>query len=177
MSYDILFVRPSGGADVLAEVRTLADSEFDEETESEPSEDADRRRKTLVNELLALHPSLTMESDDFSTGCWVGSDADECPLPSIEVGVDSGMVSLPYSTNTEEGFSAIEPIVTVFARHGYAAYDPQTDSLIDLRYMEAAKTQHAETAEAVVSQLQSHGESVISPRPLGKPWWAFWRRS
>jgi hypothetical protein len=174
MSYDILFVRAGDVPDKLSAARYLADTEFDEETESVPSREADDRRRRLAADLVKLHPSMKYETtdDDESLGGWVSADDDTCPFPMVELGVDSGTVSISYSADAQ-ALQALAPVIDVFAEHGYVAYDPQTDSILDSTGIPSAQARFVGTQSAVVTQLEARGEAIIPAAP-SRPWWKFW---
>ena len=176
MSYDIIFVRVGSAPDRLARARELAESEFDEETESPPSTEATARRRALIDDLLKLHPSLRYFPDhDEAHGGYVDVDEVEGPIPPIHLGIDSGMVAVP----NEAGATALQsilPVIDVFARHGYVAYDEQTDSLIDhAEDLTSALARFTGASVGVVNELRPRGETAIEPtRPQRRPWWRFW---
>ena len=111
--------------------------------------------------------------DGFSSGCWIGSENDDCPIPNIELGVASGMVAISYSSSSDT-LRQLDPVLRVFRRHGYVAYDPQADALVqDADDLSQADARFASTKSDVVSRLQSDGETVVG-QPTKKPWWRFW---
>lgn len=174
MSYDITFVYAAPGTDALAEVRRRSQLEDPESDEPAPSEADHVRRRALVADLLALHPTLRMVPNPklgFERGCSIGGD-DGCPFPDIHLGVWEADVCVPYS-NHPSVLHSLDALCAVFARHGYIAYDPQTD---DLFSVEEAIRQFGGTQAAVREALTARGEKIIYPASEApkRPWWRFW---
>jgi hypothetical protein len=171
VSYDIQFVYVINGSDPLAEARRVRASD-----DAPPTDVDDEKRKALVADLLLLHPSLRMEPHyrhGFSYGCWVGSREGDCPYPDIEIGVRQAFVPVSYA-NDPHLLELVDAICAVFARHGYFAYDPQTDALWS---MPDAMRRFECTRDAVVQKIGDLGETVV-PRAKPEPrrhWWRFWQ--
>ena len=111
-----------------------------------------------------MHPSLRVEPFDagFSHGCSLGTDDRDCPVPYIDVGIGSGMVSFSYSADPKVAFAEALRAIAIFERHGYTAYDPQTDSLISAKAGAAhGQASFVATRDAVVRQMQERGETVL----------------
>ncbi|HEX7708846.1 MAG TPA: hypothetical protein VF701_20470 [Thermoanaerobaculia bacterium] len=69
----------------------------------------------------------------------------------------------------------VMPIVKIFTRHGYVAYDPQTPSLLEYpEDVSQSQAQFTKTHDVVVGELQARNETVVFPARHAKPWWMFW---
>ncbi len=167
MSYDIIFVRVGPASDRLGTARELAESEFNDETATRPSKDADERRRKLVEDLLKLDPALRYFSDDEEGyGGYIDVDDIDGRFPPIHLGVDAGMVAVTSAFGAA-AVQSILPVAKVFARHGYVAYDPQRDSLLDIgEGQPSVQTRFRQGSGAVV--VTDRGD--LKP----KPWWRFW---
>jgi hypothetical protein len=128
MSYDIFFFQPNGPKDLIKQAH--ANLQHDP---AKPSAERDELRRALVDDLLALHGSLRMDSGSqgFSLGCSVASfdiNAD-CDIPDLNIGVSTAQVSISYSADPSMS-DPIERILRIFEDHGYVAYDPQQDTIL-----------------------------------------------
>jgi hypothetical protein len=71
-------------------------------------------------------------------------------------------VSFSYSADPKVAFAEALRAVAIFERHGYTAYDPQTDSLVSAKEGVAlGQASFAATRDAVVRQMQERGETVL----------------
>jgi hypothetical protein len=157
----------AGAGDPVQEARELLAK--DEEERAEPSEEEDRKRSALAADLVALHPSLRVEPSDngFSYGCSFETDDPECPVPYIYVRIGTGSVSFSYSADPKVAFREAFRAIAVFERHGYAAYDPQTESMLSSsQSAEPGESSFRATRDAVVQQMRDRGEIVLGyPAP------------
>lgn len=176
MSYNIDFLRIPGIKDPLEEVEEVLEERGEQEERSEeptPSEAEDQRRQKLVDDLLALSPALRMEPYDggFSYGCVITTDDESCPIPEIYIDIDSAFTSFSYSADFELMFDGIGKLLPVFYRHGYVAYDPQSETILEPDDDLTASTNTATaTREAVADMLEQRGEIVLGlDRPRKKP--------
>lgn len=168
MSYEITFVRVGSASDPLATARVLSESEFNDATATKPSKEADERRRRLVEDLLKLDPALRYFPDgEGGTGGYIDVDAVDGPFPPIHLEVDAGMVTVTSSSFRGTAVQSILPIARVFARHGYVAYDPQTDSLLEIPPEESSV--HDRFRKSSAGAVDDKQESMKS-----KPWWRFW---
>jgi hypothetical protein len=165
VSYDIDMLRLSGTGDLLVQARALTEELFLKEERGErptPSAEDDLRRTALAADLVALHPSLRMEPSPqgFSHGCAIDTDDPDCEIPAIEIGIDTALVSFSYSADADRIFAALQPIIAVFARHGYVAYDPQSDSLLPAHATPSAAS-FLRTRSQVFQQLEAQADFLI----------------
>lgn len=170
MSYDIEMLRLPETGDRLAQARAAHKAE-----QIPPSPDEDEKRARLVADLIALEPSLYSAPYDkgASYGCVVTTDDSACHLPYIEIGIGRALVQLSFSADADVAFPELERVIEVFERHGYVAYDPQTDSLlVSSPGFIQSRSSFASTRDGVVAQMQDRGETVVGiPHQRG----AFWK--
>lgn len=165
MSYDIDLLRLSGTGDRLAQARALTKALFDKEERGErpmPSAEEDLRRTALAADLVALHPSLRMEPspNGFSDGCVIDSDDPDCDIPAIEIGIDKALITFSYAADAPRIFAALQPVIAVFERHGYVAYDPQSDSLLSGQVTPSAAS-FLRTKSQIFQQLEAQADFLI----------------
>jgi hypothetical protein len=177
VSYDIEMMRLSQPGDLLAQAHRVRKEEIrrDEEgVDAVPSPEKDESRAKLVADLIALHPSLYSEphQDGPSYGCEILTDDHECCVPYIVIRIDDALVSFSYAADFELVLPELKRVIGVFERHGYTAYDPQTDSIVTSgsTFRENAAS-FAATRDSVVRQLQARGEIVLGyPTPRKRFW-------
>jgi len=170
LSYDINLYRLSGTGDLLAQVheRRLR------QEEPTPSVKKDQDRARVINDLLALHPSLF--SAPFDKGPSFGSVVDtrdpECCVPLIYIDIDDAFVTFPYSADFERILPELKRVIEVFERHGYTAYDRQIDAILtsSSSFLQSGYS-FATTRDEAVQQILSRGETVIGGTGglIGKP--------
>lgn len=178
LSYDIEMLQLSGAGDLLARVHAARNAEIQREEAGEDpvtSAEKNERRAELTADLVALHPSLYSEPFDRgpSYGCFIRTDDPDCCIPDIDVGIDSAIVYFSYSADFERVLPELKRIIGVFERHGYTAYDRQTDNVVtsSSTFGQSASS-FAETRDSVVREMQARGETVIGYPTRRKPFWA-----
>lgn len=173
MSYDIEMLRLSGPGELLTQALEKRSAEILRKDPT-PSAGEDERRAKLAADLIALHPSLYGEPFDKgpSYGCIVDTKDPECCMPCIEIGIDSAIVNFSYSADFKLVLPELRRVIEVFERHGYTAYDRQTDSILSSSSnFHQAATSFAAKAETVVEQMQARGETVIGSPSRRKSFW------
>lgn len=165
MSYDIKLFYLAGDRDPLSQGRDV----WTERKEPAPNPEEEARRRVLVEDLLTLHPTLVMTPDErgFSHGCWVGSDDSECDILTVRLNVDRAYVSFSYFDNPDRTFPSVQKIVRVFERHGWAAYDPQRESLISADDEIGGQVSRfvRGTRDVVVDAIERSGREIVAPDP------------
>jgi len=179
LSYDIDFLRLSGTGDLAEEAKKIreANAMLEENGEGpKPDRGEDERRHALITDLLTLSPSLRMEPYDkgFSYGCVVTADGSGCHIPDIYIGIGSGFITFPYSADFDNIFPEVRRVVAVFAKHGYVAYDPQTETLLTSPedFGQSASAAQS-TRDTLLRTLQERGEIVIGSEQ--RTTWSFAR--
>lgn len=178
LSYDIEMMRLSGPGDPLAQARRAREEAIRRENEgievvSDPRKDEDRAK--LAADLVALHPSLYSEifPRGASYACAILTDDRECPIPDIDIGIDVAFVTFSYSADFHRVAPELRRIIAVFERHGYTAYDRQTDSIVtSSSSFGDSEDSFTATRNSVVSQMQVRGETVFGYPTLRRPFWA-----
>lgn len=135
-----------------------------EEAEPQPSEEEDRRRAALAVELVTLHPSLRVQpfDDGFSYGCVLETGDPACPIPYVDVGLGRGTVSFSYSSDPKAAFREAFRVIAIFERHGYTAYDPQTQSVLSSSgSAQLGESSFLATRDTVMRQMRERGETVL----------------
>jgi hypothetical protein len=170
-------LRLSGPGDPLMQVHRARDARIsqDERGQEQTSspEEVERRAK-LAADLVALHESLYVAPFDrgWSHGCVVDTDDPDCRIPYIEIDIDGGFVTFPYSADFEALLPGLKRVIEVFERHGYTAYDRQTDTIVtsSVSFQESGDS-FAAIRDAAVGQMRARGETVVGlptqTRPSG----------
>src|SRR5262245_20757956 len=169
MSYDIVMLRLAGTGEALKRTRERLEAlarrvERGEGPETNAEEDG--RRARLTADLVALHPSLRIDPDNsgFSYGCVVCSEDPDCAVPDIFIGIELATVSFSYSADHSRIFPELQRVIAVFERHGYVAYDGQTDRLLSSS-AEPSASSFLATRSAVIGSMEARGETVIGWSP------------
>lgn len=185
MSYDIAFLRcsdeertPESVRQRLNEISGREDSA--ESVETPLTAEQWKAMAAVVADLLALDPYLKSgdSENNRSPGMWISSDDDNCRIPDIDVGYESSSTWFSYSSSSDI-FDQIQRVIAVFDRHGYVAYDFQTDDIISPDETEDLGAGFDNTKRRVVTELESRGEIVIKASlsvavKKKLPWWHFW---
>jgi hypothetical protein len=158
VSYDVyLLPREAAGDDPGAAYLALEESETER-----PSAELEPRLRAVADELCALSPGL--ERSESQQPFWSIQllDAEAESSAMVELYADHGVVMFSYGA--ADFAAAIEETgryVEVFERHGFVAYDPQTEKLFDA---EADGEQIAKTAQWVFDQ-------TVAKHSAPRPWW------
>lgn len=177
MSYDLELVRLAGDGDRLAEARRAREAVLLGEQrgeEPEPSREKDERRARLAADLAALDPSLYVEPSARgpSYGCSIVTDDPDCPMPSIDIGVDEAIVTFPYSVDFGRIAPRLRRVLAVFESHGYVAYDRQSDSIVtSASDFEAQAASFQATKDSAIGEMQARGETVLDAPAPAKHFW------
>jgi hypothetical protein len=171
MSYDIEFLRfdPDKKTieDVLRRRDEIIDLQKDDDNLFPPSDHEDQHRLALVNNLRQLHSSLKMVPGvrGFSQGCWIESTDSNFWFPYLDIGIGRGFMSFSYSAPASI-FQTVFQIIAVFEKHGYFAWDPQTDSRVSSTdVLTQSRDRFEQTRGRVIDWIQSQGEELFSDQP------------
>jgi hypothetical protein len=177
LSYDIEMLRLSGPDDLLTQAHRARDAAIQRDQrglEQTSSREEEEGRAKLAADLVALHPSLYTAPFDkgMSHGCVVTTDGSDCGIPYIEIGVDSAIVTFPYSADFESLLPGLKRVIEVFERHGYTAYDRQTDTIVSssASFQESGLS-FAATRDEAVEQMLARGETVVGLPTRRRPSW------
>jgi len=174
ISYDIDMPRLSGMGDPRAqarEARQALTARIERGEGPRSSAEEDHRRAKLAADLVALHPSLRIDPYDqgMSDGCAIYSEDPDCAVPGIFIEIECATVSFSYSSDHRRIFPELRRVIAVFERHGYVAYDPQTDRLLSSS-AEPSASSFVATRSAVVASMEARGETVIDWSPMAPNW-------
>ena len=91
-----------------------------------------------------------------------------CGIPYIEIDAGGGIVTFPYSADFGAVLPGLKRVIEVFERHGYTAYDRQTDTIVtsSARFQDSGLS-FAATRDSALEQMWEHGETVVG-RPTRK---------
>jgi hypothetical protein len=126
MSYDTSWFRPSGNEPLDQQAKTFEDSA--------PSPESDQTRSAFAKEFCSVIPGAKMLpfADGFSKGCFFiegeNEDEDNGNLGFIQMHVDTADFSWRGAANfDEQTIQLIENVSTLLFKHGFVAFDPQTN--------------------------------------------------